>query len=377
MVQEARRSVVQVVTSRGTGSGFIADYRGYVLTNAHVVLDEAQVTVRFDDGLSEQADVVYHDDYRDMALLKVAIGRSRPALHIASTVRQGESVVALGFPFESVLGGNLTITTGVVSSFRRYDGVDYLQTDAALNPGNSGGPLLNIHGEVVGMNTSGLTDAQNINFAIRHNVLAQWLPYMVREARALPTPTPTRPAKTTPTPALGQVGPYDVSLEHNADDGNVKTEWLGVSFANVDVSATFHNPHDSLLRTWDYGFWIRDNRPARKLFLTFVVVCDAECSLEVGSRGTDPEAGQDIDSIWARNLTIGAQQWNRFRVVAEGDSSEVFINGNSVGTFRLDGLTHAGDVAVTTGNYSGHELDGSVTEVTDIVAMDLDVAGLR
>ena len=374
MVEVARQSVVQIVTNLGTGTGFVVDQLGYILTNAHVVKDERQLTVIFDDGRETQGTVVGLDPARDIALLKVTTARHllRP-LYFADSIREGDPVVALGFPFSAQIGENMTMTAGLVSSFRYYEGVDYIQTDAALNPGNSGGPLLNMDGEVVGMNTSGLRDAEGINFAIRHNVLARQMAYMVAEAQRPATPTP-RPSPT-PTRRPGKVGPIEVDLEHT-EDGLVKVHHADVNLLDVEVSATFHNPYDSTSHQWDFGFWLRDPwriTPDDRIFLAFTVKSDryGEGRWRVFSRGTDPDAGREMDAGRARNLNTGEGELNYLRVIVENNKSEVFINGKSMGVVYVDGVYHVGDVAVTVGNISGSEREGAVTKVTDFWVTDL------
>ncbi len=191
-METVRKSVVHIVTSLGSsGSGFIVDSAGYILTNAHVVDGQGRLTIVFDDGTRTSATVKVSDAVRDIALLRVITAHNLAALPFAKTIREGTDVVALGYPLSYTIGENVTMTTGIVSSLRTYEGVDYIQTDAALNPGNSGGPLLNLSGEVVGMNTSRLRDSQGINFAIKYNVLSRRVQLMIAEAEAPPTPRPT------------------------------------------------------------------------------------------------------------------------------------------------------------------------------------------
>ena len=123
---------------------------------------------------------------------------------------------------------------GIVSAFRKFEGVDYIQTDTALNPGNSGGPLLNIRGEVLGMVTSVLSDAQGINFAIRYNVLAEQLTIMKS-----PKPTPT------PTPQTNW-GPESGSTEHGPPDaGFIDRYHVDVRLADTVMEARFFNPYSA------------------------------------------------------------------------------------------------------------------------------------
>ncbi len=192
VVEAVRKSVVHIVTSLGgSGSGFIVDSAGYILTNAHVVDGQGRLTIMFDDGTRTSGTIEVSDAVRDIALVKVSTARNLAALPFAKTIREGTDVVALGYPLSYTIGENVTMTTGIVSSLRTYEGVDYIQTDAALNPGNSGGPLLNLSGEVVGMNTLGLRDSEGINFAIKYNILSRQVQIMIAQAETPPTPRPT------------------------------------------------------------------------------------------------------------------------------------------------------------------------------------------
>ncbi|MBR0652422.1 Do family serine endopeptidase [Roseomonas terrae] len=140
----------------GQGSGFIVAADGYIVTNAHVVGENAEVKVELADGREFQARVIGRDTATDVALIKVEAGSPLPALNFGNSdgTRVGEWVMAMGNPFG--LGG--TVTAGIVSARGRQIGQgpydDFIQTDASINPGNSGGPLFNAGGDVVGMNTA-------------------------------------------------------------------------------------------------------------------------------------------------------------------------------------------------------------------------------
>jgi putative serine protease PepD len=142
-----------------TGTGFVVDADGLIVTNEHVVDGSSDVTVKLGDGKAQRADVVGQDKSTDLALLKIDSGGAKLTplkLADSSKVQIGDATFAIGNPF----GLEDTLTTGVVSATERQisapDGFSIngvLQTDAALNPGNSGGPLLNDQGEVIGVNS--------------------------------------------------------------------------------------------------------------------------------------------------------------------------------------------------------------------------------
>ena len=141
----------------GVGSGFIVSADGYILTNTHVVDNATRVTVRLTDRREFQAKVIGSDDKSDVALLKIE-AKNLPTVRIGdpSKLRPGEWVVAIGSPFNF----QNSVTAGIVSALARevrggsaYNYVNFIQTDVAVNPGNSGGPLFNLNGEVVGINS--------------------------------------------------------------------------------------------------------------------------------------------------------------------------------------------------------------------------------
>ena len=169
------------------------------------------VTVRLAGGkeytgdvvsLDEEADLAFIDLNTDDKLLPVALGNSYLAF-------VGDDVIAVGYPLGNALPGSSTITRGIVSSWRVFDGVDYLQTDAAINPGNSGGPLIDRSGKVVGVNTSryeevGGRPVGGIGLAIAINEVTARLPLLPLVAASdvppiSPTPTPDADELSDPT----------------------------------------------------------------------------------------------------------------------------------------------------------------------------------
>jgi S1-C subfamily serine protease len=206
---EAGPGVVRVEQQNGQGSGFVIDEDGYIVTNAHVVEGAQTVFVSFSNNDRVEARVVGSDPATDVALLKVDVPASSLTpipLGSSADVKVGDGVVAIGNPF----GLDRTVTSGIVSAISREiqapNGVtairDAIQTDAAINHGNSGGPLLNMQGEIIGINsqieTGGTTDGNvGIGFAVPIDMVKD----VVSGLRA---------------------------------DGVVKHAWLGVSLSPVD-----------------------------------------------------------------------------------------------------------------------------------------------
>ena len=168
IVEDIEDGLVQIITPSSSGSGFAVSNDGLIITNAHLVEEHDTVTVRSVNGWSYTGVVRGKDDELDLAVVKVATLGDIKALPLgeASKVRLGETVIALGFPLSDQLGDGYTVTTGVVSSRRIVGLAMRIQTDAAINVGSSGGPLVNSAGEVIGVNTATFEDYEGISFAV-------------------------------------------------------------------------------------------------------------------------------------------------------------------------------------------------------------------
>jgi len=169
------------------GSGFIISAEGYVLTNNHVVQDATDIKVRLPDAREFEAKVVGRDPATDVALLKLEKAGNLPTVGLgdSDSLEQGDFVVALGSPF----GFRESVTYGIVSAKDRaltgnaFD--DFIQTDAAINQGNSGGPLFNLKGEVVGINTAIISPqiGQGLGFAVPINLAKQLIPQLLEKGK--------------------------------------------------------------------------------------------------------------------------------------------------------------------------------------------------
>jgi S1-C subfamily serine protease len=179
--------------STALGSGFVYDSQGHIVTNYHVTDGATRADVTFTDGNTYSANVVGKDPNSDIAVLQITSDFSEEnvkplPLANSSAVRPGEQVIAIGNPF----GLSGTITTGIVSAKGRllpnsdtgFSIPDTIQTDAAVNPGNSGGPLLNAQGQVIGMNTAIFSSTgvySGIGFAIPSDTIAKEVPVIIKD----------------------------------------------------------------------------------------------------------------------------------------------------------------------------------------------------
>ena len=364
MVETARLSVVQIVMSAGgTGSGFFVGGAGYILTNRHVVQGNGQATVVLHDSRRLSATIEYIHPQYDLALLSIAEGYWQPPLPFAKTARVGEPVIALGHPF----GMDMTITEGIVSAFPLVDGVDYVQTDAAVNPGNSGGPLLNLQGEVVGMNTWGIHKdiSEGLNFAIHFDLMATELWAMIQAAVAPPTPTPKSVAPPTPTPRPAAhpetvFGPINGSIPHDPEDGLVEEYNSSTWLADAVIEARFFNPYSRQEGEWDTGFLFR-YRQGREYSLFHAVMIHSGGWWYHDLR-TDEEENHRLASGYSEYIAAGAHEHNDVRIITFEDEGTLFINDNYIATLDLSGLAGEGSVVLASGFYSNSGIKGKSTQ---------------
>ncbi|MDH3913024.1 MAG: trypsin-like peptidase domain-containing protein [Rhodospirillales bacterium] len=173
------------------GSGLVIDDAGNVVTNAHIVYEAREIMISIDDDDMRKAELVGIDPITDLAIVRLkdrSIRLTQAALGNSDEVQTGEQVLAVGYPF----GLGKTATQGIISGIKRlvpFTPMSWLtpliQTDAAVSPGNSGGPLSNLCGEVLGINTLAGEKGQNINFAVPVNLVRELAPQLLEHGRVV------------------------------------------------------------------------------------------------------------------------------------------------------------------------------------------------
>ncbi len=242
IVTEVKPATVYIETTEGVGSGMIINAEGYILTNAHVVADVSTAKVKLSDGQLYSAEVKGRDEIIDVAILKIS-GENFPFVKFGDSdaIVQGNNVFTLGFPFG--LEGDVSFKEGTISR-RISDGdVTFLETSAEIHPGNSGGPLVNHSGEVVGINSAGfgesiegVTIGETIKLAIPINAVKGLIPDLKNGREILapkPKATASQPKPSQPAPQKdysrikAQIVEFENVLEEKVVEADINCTILG------------------------------------------------------------------------------------------------------------------------------------------------------
>ncbi|MDO8459721.1 MAG: trypsin-like peptidase domain-containing protein [Nanoarchaeota archaeon] len=181
IANDAVKSVVTISTPKAAASGFIINPAGYIVTNYHVIAGgEGDISVVTYGKKRISATLIGQDQERDLALLKIAGTYLSLDLANSDNLQVGKKVIAIGNP----LGLSFTVTGGIISALHRKgsNGLpEYIQTDVSLNPGNSGGPLIDTSGEVVGINNFKIGGAESLGFALESNIIREKVNFMANQ----------------------------------------------------------------------------------------------------------------------------------------------------------------------------------------------------
>jgi len=173
IIEDSLQGVVAIGTDKSLGTGFIINDNGYIVTNQHVIDNAREINVMTSDRKLFSAVLVGENKIRDVALLKIDGDFNSLELENSDSLQVGRKVIAIGNP----LGLSFTVTEGIISGLKRVGPnniKEYIQTDVSLNPGNSGGPLIDTNGFVVGMNNFKIGgDAEGLGFALESNAIKE------------------------------------------------------------------------------------------------------------------------------------------------------------------------------------------------------------
>ena len=372
IIAEASAAVVRIETADGSGSGFIFDPGGWVLTNAHVVGRFEEVEVILGRRFTYTGTVVGIDEEADIAVIKLDVAAEVPSLKFAdiSQVGPGDEVIAIGYPLSNILGTDPTISRGVVSALRTYLDIEYVQTDAAINPGNSGGPLVNSRGQVVGINTAKLEFAgdvsvEGVGFAISIGFVDELVPFLkaggVVRVEGLATPTPRR---ATPTPAPRREDGASAPVETLDDSGwetyvsqsetysiNLAPDWLvddldptlvlmsssdGYSLMLLNSFGVFQGPLDAFVDLQLdalYGSLEGDGLSVELLAREEVEHASGLSTVKVTLRGAEYQ-GECATFITYYILLADAYGYALTSVACEGDTFNLLVTETMLQSFR-------------------------------------------
>lgn len=375
MVEDVSPAVVQIATSDGaSGSGFIVDSDGRVVTNAHVVQGFSSVEVRLVSGQSYTGRVLGVDEIADLAVVQIESRRSFEPVKLgdSDSVSVGDDVVVMGFPLGDILQGSTpSATNGIVSAKRvSGSGVERLQTNAAINPGNSGGPLFGSDGKVVGVTTARYEEAygrpvQGIGLAVSINEVKDRLDSLTKGRNVLhSTPTPA-PVPTPRSPRDSRRFYLDSAELPHDDDGFIETLTVLDRVRNFLVSSEFEVPYDASVGDWTVGFLFRNSGGGN---LAYVAVNQDGLYSHYVRHDGDETA---LESGYVGNWNSNAGDVNAVSLFVVEDRGWLFVNSEYVTVLGVSGGSKEGELEVATGLFENNEVPGYSTKVSGVQAWEL------
>lgn len=371
--------MVKIVTDSGTGSGVIyeVDARSggaLILTNRHVIEGASRISAVVTDTVRYDATLRGFDGDVDLAVLRICCntGLSSAQLVKSGSVAIGDRVYALGYP----LGANsIRVTEGIVSAseYSAVYGAYIIQTDAALNPGNSGGPLIRSDGLVAGINTARKEQSdsgrpvEGTGYAIAARTVLTRLPDLERGAvTVLPTPTVGPTPRTTPRPS-GQLREFrleDGAMQH-ANDGLIKSREIIDDIRNFRISVDFEVPYSTDIGDWNFGLMFR--RTSRNSFS--YVVLSQDSNYYHYSRVENDAHFESSGPVYNLNLLAGSI--NTVTLIVVEDRGWLFVNSEYVADLDISGSQTDGDLTVATGFWTDSEVPGYSTRYSNVVGQEL------
>ena len=362
-------SIVRIHAPNTSGTGVIIDPRGYILTVKHGISLTRTNIVTLDDGTSHPARVVATGRSSatgdDIALLKIGAGRELTSLGVRSDVRVGEDVIIVGYPLIKSIPtwkNQPAMTKGVVSAIRNFEGYQWLQTDAAANPGNSGGPVIDVDGNIVGLalfvtRNLGIRNVdyfgQGLAFAHSARTINAFLANHLDGGGTSDAPEEDN--------AYRIAGPDGMTIPHMPNNGKVDLGNMGLSFKTGVIEGVFANPYPARDAKWSHGFMFRVTQ--ERAFHAVGITSNGSMFHEY--RDTNGVAhGTDLGS--SKLIDTGHPASNTIKVVARNDDGELWVNGSIAATFDLGDLAIHGDVEVFANFFTGHGLANRSSKVSDI-----------
>ena len=372
-------AVVKIVTDTGTGSGVIYDVdsatgAALILTNRHVIEGASRISALVTDTVRYDATLRGFDGDVDLAVLRICCntGLSSAQLVKSGSVAIGDRVYALGYP----LGANsIRVTEGIVSAseYSAVYGAYIIQTDAALNPGNSGGPLIRSDGLVAGINTARKEQSdsgrpvEGTGYAIAARTVLTRLSDIERGAvTAIPSPTVIPTPRATPRPS-GQFRQFQLSdgaMPHD-DDGFIEERNISADIRNFQIRAEFEVPYSTQEADWNFGFLFRNSGLDD---FSYIVLTHAGYYYHyLRIAGNDHLVNDGIIHRW--ESAVGSI--NSIKLIAIEERGWLFVNEEYVGDLDISGSQSQGELSIATGLFSDSEVPGYSTRFSNVIGQEL------